>query len=127
MFHMLLLLGLLFYSVVLGCGVCGGCALHCLHDRRAIHSFLARHMYHRRCKVDPLWNTVIVAGFDKGEGYVTWQVPGVGLDASAMTWAAYTGVWHVARVAAATRCDGRRLIELGRSSIVNIYRDHAPY
>ncbi|OSX68868.1 hypothetical protein BU14_2149s0001 [Porphyra umbilicalis] len=38
---------------------------------KAIHSFLARHMYHRRCKVDPLWNTVIVAGFDKGEGVLS--------------------------------------------------------
>lgn len=39
-------------------------------NRRAIHAFLARHMYHRRCKVDPLWNSVLVAGFHKGEGYV---------------------------------------------------------
>lgn len=37
---------------------------------RAIHAFLARHMYHRRCKVDPLWNSVLVAGYHKGEGYV---------------------------------------------------------
>lgn len=28
-------------------------------------------MYHRRCKVDPLWNSVLVAGFHKGEGYVS--------------------------------------------------------
>ncbi|KAK1858193.1 hypothetical protein I4F81_000804 [Pyropia yezoensis] len=35
---------------------------------KAIHAFLARHMYHRRCKVDPLWNSVLVAGFHKGEG-----------------------------------------------------------
>lgn len=29
-----------------------------------IHSYLTRSMYQRRSKVDPLWNQVLVAGFD---------------------------------------------------------------
>lgn len=32
---------------------------------KAIHQFLARVMYNRRNKVDPLWNRVVVAGFEE--------------------------------------------------------------
>ena len=36
----------------------------------AIYSWLTRVMYNRRSKFDPLWNTVVVGGFEKGQPYV---------------------------------------------------------
>lgn len=33
-------------------------------DAREIHAFLARVLYNRRCKFDPLWNQLVVGGFD---------------------------------------------------------------
>ena len=33
----------------------------------AIYSWLTRVMYNRRSKFDPLWNTVVVGGLEKGE------------------------------------------------------------
>lgn len=43
---------------------------HCFDDghmlsARALHQYLARIMYNRRNKMDPLWNRVVVAGIDK--------------------------------------------------------------
>jgi len=35
-----------------------------------VHSYLGRVMYNRRSKVDPLWNQVITAGFDKGKSFL---------------------------------------------------------
>jgi 20S proteasome subunit beta 7 len=32
---------------------------------KEIHSFLARVLYNRRCKQNPLWNEIITAGFEK--------------------------------------------------------------
>lgn len=42
---------------------------HCFDDghmlsARALHQYLARIMYNRRNKMDPLWNRVVVAGID---------------------------------------------------------------
>jgi len=39
-------------------------------DPRAIHKYLSRVMYNRRSKGDPLWNSVIVAGFKAGKSYL---------------------------------------------------------
>lgn len=36
----------------------------------ALHSWLTRIMYQRRSKMDPLWNTIIVAGVRDGEAYM---------------------------------------------------------
>jgi len=43
------------------------------HSPKSIYSWLTRVMYNRRCKMNPLWNTVIVGGMQGGEpflGYV---------------------------------------------------------
>lgn len=42
------------------------------HHLRAkhIYSYLSRVMYHRRCKMDPFWNVLLVAGWDDGKPYV---------------------------------------------------------
>ena len=32
-----------------------------------IHSYLTRVIYKRRNKMDPLWNTMLVAGFKEGQ------------------------------------------------------------
>ena len=57
------------------------------HRLRAKHvySYLSRVLYARRNKFDPLWNVLIVAGWDDGKPYVffvfssTWMEGGVGL------------------------------------------------
>jgi len=36
----------------------------------ALHHWLTRIMYQRRSKMDPLWNSVIVAGFREGQAYL---------------------------------------------------------
>lgn len=36
----------------------------------ALHNWLTRIMYQRRSKMDPLWNSIIVAGFRDGKGYL---------------------------------------------------------
>lgn len=35
-----------------------------------IHEYLARLMYGRRSKMNPIWNAVIVGGFKDGKSYV---------------------------------------------------------
>lgn len=42
------------------------------HHLRAKHvySYLSRVMYHRRCKMDPLWNVLLVAGWDDGKPFL---------------------------------------------------------
>ncbi|GCC44529.1 hypothetical protein chiPu_0028387, partial [Chiloscyllium punctatum] len=37
------------------------------YSPKAIHSWLTRVMYNRRCKLNPLWNTVIIGGMNNGE------------------------------------------------------------
>jgi 20S proteasome subunit beta 7 len=39
------------------------------HSLRAkhIYSYLSRVMYARRCKINPLWNVLLVAGWDDGK------------------------------------------------------------
>ena len=40
---------------------------------KALHSWLTRVMYNRRSKMNPLWNTVVIGGFYKGERWAPWQ------------------------------------------------------
>ncbi|XP_072284668.1 proteasome subunit beta type-4 [Pyxicephalus adspersus] len=40
------------------------------YSPKAIHSWLTRVMYNRRCKMNPLWNTVVMAGFYNGESFL---------------------------------------------------------
>ncbi|CDR38594.1 CYFA0S02e03466g1_1 [Cyberlindnera fabianii] len=42
------------------------------HSLRAshVHSYLQKVFYHRRSKMDPLWNSVIVAGIDDGKPFL---------------------------------------------------------
>jgi 20S proteasome subunit beta 7 len=37
---------------------------------KEIHAYLCRVLYNRRNKMDPLWNSLVVAGVDKGEPFV---------------------------------------------------------
>lgn len=48
---------------------------YCLDDGSTqttaeLHSYLTRTMYQKRCKFDPLWNMLLVAGFREGEAYL---------------------------------------------------------
>ncbi|CAI9613072.1 unnamed protein product [Staurois parvus] len=40
------------------------------YSPKAVHSWLTRVMYNRRCKMNPLWNTVVLAGFYNGESFL---------------------------------------------------------
>ncbi|NWH76197.1 PSB4 protein, partial [Piaya cayana] len=40
------------------------------YSPKAIHSWLTRVMYNRRCKINPLWNTVVVGGCYNGESFL---------------------------------------------------------
>lgn len=42
------------------------------HNLRAKHvySYMSRVMYNRRCKFNPLWNMILVAGWDDGKPWV---------------------------------------------------------
>lgn len=37
---------------------------------KEVHAFLGRVMYNRRSKFDPLWNSLVVAGFQDGESFL---------------------------------------------------------
>ncbi|NXX36004.1 PSB4 protein, partial [Nicator chloris] len=37
------------------------------YSPRALHSWLTRVLYNRRSKINPLWNTVLIAGVDGGD------------------------------------------------------------
>jgi len=39
-------------------------------NAREVHSVLARILYNRRSKMDPLWNQLVVGGFAEGEGFL---------------------------------------------------------
>ena len=36
-----------------------------------IHEYLSQVMYHRRTKIDPLWNVILVGGVKDGKKYVS--------------------------------------------------------
>ena len=36
----------------------------------AVHAWITRILYHRRSKFNPLWNTVTVAGYEQGQGFL---------------------------------------------------------
>ncbi|KFO69888.1 Proteasome subunit beta type-4, partial [Cuculus canorus] len=40
------------------------------YSPKAIHSWLTRVMYNRRCKINPLWNTVVIGGCYNGESFL---------------------------------------------------------
>ncbi|NXR91852.1 PSB4 protein, partial [Hypocryptadius cinnamomeus] len=40
------------------------------YSPRALHSWLTRVLYNRRSKINPLWNTVLIAGVDGGESFL---------------------------------------------------------
>ncbi|KAJ7307243.1 hypothetical protein JRQ81_009239 [Phrynocephalus forsythii] len=40
------------------------------YSPKAIHSWLTRAMYNRRCKMNPLWNTVVIGGYANGESFL---------------------------------------------------------
>ena len=42
----------------------------CTLTPKAIYSYLCRVMYNRRTKMDPLWNSLVVAGVEKGEPFL---------------------------------------------------------
>ena len=39
-------------------------------EPKEVHSYLTRVMYNRRSKLDPLWNSLVVAGRSKGESFL---------------------------------------------------------
>ncbi|XP_056367007.1 proteasome subunit beta type-4 [Oenanthe melanoleuca] len=40
------------------------------YSPRALHSWLTRVLYNRRSKINPLWNTVLIAGVDGGDSFL---------------------------------------------------------
>ncbi|XP_072139547.1 proteasome subunit beta type-4 [Mobula birostris] len=40
------------------------------YSPKAIHSWLTRVMYNRRCKMNPLWNTVVIGGISNNESFL---------------------------------------------------------
>nr|XP_033781376.1 proteasome subunit beta type-4 [Geotrypetes seraphini] len=40
------------------------------YSPKAIHSWLTRVMYNRRCRINPLWNTFIIGGYYNGESFL---------------------------------------------------------
>jgi len=42
----------------------------CTLTPKEIHAYLCRVLYNRRNKMDPLWNSLVVAGVDKGESFI---------------------------------------------------------
>ncbi|XP_077600080.1 proteasome subunit beta type-4 [Stigmatopora nigra] len=40
------------------------------YSPKAMHSWLTRVMYNRRCKMNPLWNTVVIGGFYHGQSFL---------------------------------------------------------
>lgn len=43
------------------------------HTAKEIHSYLGRVLYGRRNKMDPLWNTLVIAGVENGNSFVTFS------------------------------------------------------
>merc|ERR1712004_1537 len=62
---------------------------------RSLYSWLTRVMYNRRCKFDPLWNTVIVGGMQEGEPFLGY-IDKIGIAYEAQTVATGFGM-HIAQ------------------------------
>ncbi|NXO82574.1 PSB4 protein, partial [Sitta europaea] len=40
------------------------------YSPRALHSWLTRVLYNRRSKINPLWNSLLIAGVDRGQSFL---------------------------------------------------------
>jgi hypothetical protein len=62
----------LFLDMTPGSFVCANISsiLCCRLGPKHIHAYLSRVMYNRRSKSDPLWNSLVIAGFANGESYL---------------------------------------------------------
>ncbi|XP_040267836.1 proteasome subunit beta type-4 [Bufo bufo] len=102
------------------------------YSPKAVHSWLTRVMYNRRSKMNPLWNTVVLAGFYKGESFLGY-VDKLGVAYEAPTIATGFGAYlaqplmrdQVENKAQLTREEARQLIE--RCMKVLYYRDARSY
>ncbi|XP_078390188.1 proteasome subunit beta type-4 [Cetorhinus maximus] len=102
------------------------------YSPKAIHSWLTRVMYNRRCKMNPLWNTVIIGGMNNGESFLGY-VDKLGVAYEASTVATGFGAYlaqplmrEVAeRQALITKDEARQLVE--RCLKVLYYRDARSY
>ncbi|XP_060676512.1 proteasome subunit beta type-4 [Hemiscyllium ocellatum] len=101
------------------------------YSPKAIHSWLTRVMYNRRCKLNPLWNTVIIGGMNNGESFLGY-VDKLGVAYEASTVATGFGAYlaqplmrEVAEKQQISKDEGRQLIE--RCLKVLYYRDARSY
>ncbi|XP_040188325.1 proteasome subunit beta type-4 [Rana temporaria] len=102
------------------------------YSPKALHSWLTRVMYNRRSKMNPLWNTVVLAGFYNGESFLGY-VDKLGVAYEAPTIATGFGAYLaqpmmrdvVDNKPNLTQEEARRLIE--RCMKVLYYRDARSY
>ncbi|XP_048476322.1 proteasome subunit beta type-4 [Rhincodon typus] len=101
------------------------------YSPKAIHSWLTRVMYNRRCKMNPLWNTVIIGGMNNGESFLGY-VDKLGVAYEASTVATGFGAYlaqplmrEVAEKQLMSKDEARQLIE--RCLKVLYYRDARSY
>ncbi|XP_051901797.1 proteasome subunit beta type-4 [Pristis pectinata] len=102
------------------------------YSPKAIHSWLTRVMYNRRCKLNPLWNTVIIGGMNNGESFLGYvDKLGVAYEASTVAtgFGAYLAQPLMREVdesqALISKDEARQLIE--RCLKVLYYRDARSY
>ncbi|KAF2973898.1 hypothetical protein EK904_014935, partial [Melospiza melodia maxima] len=71
------------------------------YSPRALHSWLTRVLYNRRSKINPLWNTVLIAGVYGGESFLGYvDMLGVAYEAPSLAtgFGAYLAQYEVATV-----------------------------
>ncbi|XP_069796295.1 proteasome subunit beta type-4 [Narcine bancroftii] len=102
------------------------------YSPKAIHSWLTRVMYNRRCKLNPFWNTVIIGGMNNGESFLGY-VDKLGVAYEASTVATGFGAYlaqplmrEVAESQALISKDEARLL-IERCLKVLYYRDARSY
>uniref|UniRef100_A0A8C4Z7Y3 Proteasome subunit beta n=2 Tax=Gadus morhua TaxID=8049 RepID=A0A8C4Z7Y3_GADMO len=99
---------------------------------KALHSWLTRVMYNRRSKMNPLWNTVVIGGFYKGESFLGY-VDKLGVAYEAPTVATGFGAYlaqplmreFLENKVEVTQAEARALVE--RCLKVLYYRDARSY
>ncbi|KAM4690897.1 proteasome subunit beta type-4 [Rhinophrynus dorsalis] len=102
------------------------------YSPKAIHSWLTRVMYNRRCKMNPLWNTVVLGGVYNGESFLGY-VDKLGVAYEAQTIATGFGAYLaqplmrdvIENKPSLTKDEARQLIE--RCMKVLYYRDARSY